>query len=80
MLLQLGGKDPLEGRGQASLPLAPENFTSVAGEGEGRVNDMIAAGVIDPSSSPWTSPVVPVRKKDGTLWHRLQPAQLCHAG
>ena len=31
------------------------------------VNDMIAAGVIEPSSSPWTSPVVPVRKKDGTL-------------
>ena len=33
----------------------------------GEVNDMIAAGVIEPSSSLWTSPVVPVRKKDGTL-------------
>ena len=28
---------------------------------------MLDAGVIVPSKSPWTSPLVPVRKKDGTL-------------
>ena len=28
---------------------------------------MLKAGVIEPSTSPWTSPIVPVRKKDGGL-------------
>ena len=28
---------------------------------------MLESGIIVPSSSPWTSPLVPVRKKDGSL-------------
>ena len=31
------------------------------------VQKMRAAGVIEPSTSPWCFPIVPVRKKDGTL-------------
>ena len=32
------------------------------------VQKMRAAAVIEPSTSPWSFPIVPVRKKDGTLW------------
>ena len=32
-----------------------------------QLNNMQEAGVIEPSNSPWSSPVVMVRKKDGTL-------------
>ena len=40
------------------------------------LKEMQEANVIQPSSSPWASPVVPVRKKDGTLrfcvdYHKL---------
>ena len=34
-----------------------------------QIREMQQAGVIQPSSSPWASPVVMVRKKDGT--HRF---------
>ncbi|XP_065438320.1 uncharacterized protein LOC135981052 [Chrysemys picta bellii] len=34
---------------------------------EREVNDMLALGVIQPSSSPWASPVVLVPKKDGSI-------------
>lgn len=34
-----------------------------------QLREMQRAGVIQPSSSPWVSPVVMVRKKDGT--HRF---------
>ena len=33
---------------------------------EQMINEMAAAGVIEPSSSPWAAPAVLVTKKDGT--------------
>ena len=37
------------------------------GEAQKEVDRMLEHGVIEPSESPWASPVVLVRKKDGTL-------------
>ncbi len=34
---------------------------------EEEVKKMLATGVVEPSESPWSSPIVLVRKKDGTL-------------
>ena len=31
------------------------------------IDDMLAQDIIEPSSSPWSAPIVPIRKKDGTL-------------
>ena len=42
------------------VPLAKQQ------EAANLVNEMSAAGVIEPSQSPWASPVVLVKKKDGT--------------
>ena len=41
-----------------------------------QVNDMLAQGVIQPSTSPWSSPIVLVKKKDGSYrfcidYHKL---------
>ena len=38
-------------------------------EVERNIDDMLAKGVIQPSNSPWSSPIVLVKKKDGT--HRF---------
>ena len=34
---------------------------------EEQVNEMLAHGVVRPSKSPWASPIVLVKKKDGTM-------------
>ena len=36
-------------------------------ETDKQVSDMLQQVVIKPSNSPWASPVVPVKKKDGTF-------------
>ena len=36
-------------------------------EAKNQLNDMLSKGVIQPSSTPWVSPVVLVRKKDGSF-------------
>ena len=36
-------------------------------EAEEEINKMLAKEIIEPSSSPWASPIVLVRKKDGTI-------------
>ena len=36
-------------------------------EVKSQVNDMLKQGVVQPSHSPWASPIVLVKKKDGTF-------------
>ena len=31
------------------------------------IDSMLATGVIEPSVSPWSSPIIPVKKKDGSI-------------
>ena len=46
----------------------PRSFPEpVTTEIEKQCEELVALDVIEPSKSPWSSPVVPVRKKDGTL-------------
>ena len=33
-----------------------------------KVRSLLQAGIIAPSFSPWSSPMVPVQKTDGTIW------------
>ena len=39
------------------------------GTAEEEVQKMLRDDIIEPSNSPWASPVVPVKKKDGSIWH-----------
>ena len=41
-----------------------------------QVQQMLSSNVIRPSNSPWASPVVMVRKKDGSLWFCVDFRQL----
>ena len=34
---------------------------------QAEIHDLLAAGIIQPSLSPWSSPIIPVRKKDASL-------------
>ena len=34
---------------------------------QAEIHDLLAAGIIRPSLSPWSSPIIPVRKKDGSV-------------
>ena len=34
---------------------------------QAEIHDLLAAGIIRPSLSPWSSPIIPARKKDGSV-------------
>ena len=34
---------------------------------QAEIHDLLAAGIIRPSLSPWSSPIIPVRKNDGCV-------------
>ena len=44
------------------------------------IDSMLATGVIEPSVSPWSSPIIPVKKKDGSIicLHRFQMFECCN--
>ena len=46
---------------------------------EEEVRKMLAKDVFEPSTSPWSSPVVLVRMKDGTIRNRLSQSKQCHS-
>ena len=48
---------------QRSRPLTPEQVQVLRQQ----LDDWLADGVIEPSDSPWASPMVPVLKKDGSV-------------
>ncbi|KAL7631268.1 UNVERIFIED_CONTAM: hypothetical protein RMT77_018430 [Armadillidium vulgare] len=39
----------------------------ISKEIEGQCEELLLKDIIEPSISPWNSPIVPVRKKDGSL-------------
>jgi hypothetical protein len=58
--IQTGDARPIK-QAPRRLPLAQE------GDCEKEVQSMLEKGVIEPGHSPWSSPIVLVRKKDGSL-------------
>ena len=48
---------------QRSRPLTPEQVQALRKQ----LDEWLADGVIEPSDSPWASPMVPVLKKDGSI-------------
>ena len=51
---------------------------AVCAEMARQIDHMQAAEVIQPSSSPWASPVVMVQKKDGTHYRQFNAVTLYH--
>ena len=47
----------------ASRPLHPDLLLDL----ESQLEDWLTMGVVQPSKSPWASPLVPVKKKNGTV-------------
>ena len=58
--IDTGGNTPIKQRPRR-LPYAYRD------EARKQISDMLAQNIIQPSSSPWSSPIVLVRKKDGQL-------------
>lgn len=54
------GTEPIRQKGRPMNPAMEANLQS-------QVEDWLAQGVIEPSDSPWCSPLVPVKKKDGSV-------------
>ncbi|KZV79913.1 DNA/RNA polymerase, partial [Exidia glandulosa HHB12029] len=58
--IETGDTAPIRSRGR---PLSPPEHDAV----QKFVDDGLADGIIEPSTSPWSSPILLVRKKDGTF-------------
>ena len=54
------GTEPIRQKVRPLNPAMEKNL-------EEQIDQWLAQGVIEPSSSPWSSPLVPVKKKDGTV-------------
>eukprot|EP00057_Strongylocentrotus_purpuratus_P019254 XP_011673728.1 PREDICTED: uncharacterized protein LOC105442822 [Strongylocentrotus purpuratus] len=56
------------------MPRTPINFANEKGA---HLEKMLKAGVIQPSISEWASPLVLIRKRDGSVrWHKRKPKPL----
>ena len=58
--IETGGASPVRQRSRRIAPTQREETTKM-------LQDMLNKQIIQPSTSPWASPIVLVRKKDGTL-------------
>ena len=54
------GTEPIRQKGRPMNPAMEANL-------QAQVEDWLDQGVIEPSDSPWCSPLVPVKKKDGSV-------------
>ena len=58
----------IQTEGAAPIKQAPRRMPlAKASEAQKAIQEMVSQGVVKPSQSPWSSPVVLVRKKDGSL-------------